>query len=754
MMTPSICSSRLGAIVFRSRRPPSSSSSNLLGGGQCRCITAATSYTNHHNHQINRERASIRRHRPYDHIHAFTQIRSILPFGEQFDERRPWQDPDFMNDDEPDRVEAWLISLLKSVSNDISAEYSPNNPPVSFGSTFLLDSTIYLRVLEAYARASHISGAPQKAEYWLNHSIRHYEHARELFESKYRTKFSDVIQSNQKEQSAAAAIVHGLRPDVEHYNAVIECWANSKDKISVVRSRTWLSKLEDDSSTTLQPNARSYDLYLHSVSRGIGKDAIIHLERAQEAERILQYRLSPDAPTSIRPFTGSFNYVLRAYTRCRSERSVAGKVMTLVREMEAIQKEAVLNRDSNVDNWKMNVTPNTKTYTIAMDAWIIKAGIKSAAWRSDKLARNNLLKQKGLQSETDNASTKDADGTKELEFAKSILEYISALQHVGQADVRATVVGYNTLLSGYARLSNELRTDMPQKAEQLLNEMIDCEDANTYPDVTSFNAVIKAWGRAKKLNSAARSEYWLRKMINENRRRASGCDGQQIAPDASTYNLVMDAYLMQVDPDAARVQDLLLEMKQSDIVSPNSESYSKVIRAWLKDELLNQSSGVQGSSVERAWANLNELISLEAQGSVGPAPELYTSILKTAARSEGRGENLLAVAQESFWAKRKSRFNIDQIDYVFLLEVGMKVLAGKERDEFMLDLFRQCKKDGFVSKRLVREAVRGPLHEEWPEEETQQIVQLLFGEELNFPTSWSRNVHKHDRPTAKDLVHV
>ena len=306
MMTPSVCSSRrLGAIVLRSRRP---SSSNLLSGGQCGCITAATSHTNHHNHLIKRERALIRRRRPLDRFHAFTQIRSILLFGEQIDERRPWQDPNFMNDDEPDQVEAWLISLLKSVSNDISAEYSQNNPPVSFDSTtFLLDSTIYLRVLEAYARASHISGAPQRAEYWLNHSIRHYEHARELFESKYRRKLSDVIQSNQTEESAAAAIVDGLRPNVEHYNAVIECWANSKDKISVVRSRTWLSRLEDDSSTTLQPNARSYDLYLHSVSRGIGKDVRVHLERAQEAEKILQYRLSPDAPTSIRPSTESFN---------------------------------------------------------------------------------------------------------------------------------------------------------------------------------------------------------------------------------------------------------------------------------------------------------------------------------------------------------------------------------------------------------------------------------------------------------------
>jgi hypothetical protein len=605
-------------------------------------------------------------------------------------------------------------------------------------------------------------------------------------QSKHRTE---------QQRATAAAIVHGLQPSVECYNAVIECWANSKEDISVVRSRTWLSKLEDSSSTSstsyslLQPNARSYDLYLQSVSRGIGKNTKLHLERAMEAERILQYRLSSDAPTSIRPTTESYNYVLRAYTRCRNERSIAGKVMTLVREMEKIQKEAVLTavkrggggaggdvHDDNDDDWKRNVMPNTKTYAMAMDAWIIKAGIKAAKWRSEQLARNNMLKQKGITNEIDTTNgsstnaTKDEDGTKEMEFAKSILVYISALQQVGQADVRASVVGYNTLLSGYARLANELRPDIPLIAEQLLNEMIDAsddyEDSTTYPDVTSFNAVIKAWGKTKRKNSAARCEYWLRKMINENRSRVRGgyddhhrrasSSSSPIAPqpDSSTYNLVMEAWLQMDNPDAARVQDLLLEMKASDVVSPDSESYSKVIRAWLKDELLNQQLGVQGSSVERAWAWLDELMTLEEHGDVGPAPELFTSILKTAARSEGRGENLLAVAQETFWAKRnQSRFNVDHIDYVFLLEIGMKVLAGQERDKFMVDLIRQCSKDGLVSKRLVREAVRGPINEEWPEEERERRIQLLFGEEeVNFPSSWSRNVHKHDRPSAKDLV--
>ena len=297
---------RSGSIVGRRRRLSSLSS-------VCR---------QHQNHTISivgssTERSLLKRRLPPHQHHlnastttAATQIRSISLFRDHkeqllFDERRPWHNPNFMKDNSPDQVEAWLISLLKSVSNDISTEYSPNNPPVSFDddddetTSFVLDSTIYLRVIEAYARAKHYSGAPQKAEYWINFAIRHYEHACALFQSKYKMELGSelLMQSDQTQTNgaaaaaAAAAIVHGLQPGVESYNAVIESWANSKDKISVVRSRTWLSRLED-TSTPNQPNARSYDLYLHSVSRGIGKDAKLLLERAQEAERILQYRLS------------------------------------------------------------------------------------------------------------------------------------------------------------------------------------------------------------------------------------------------------------------------------------------------------------------------------------------------------------------------------------------------------------------------------------------------------------------------------
>ena len=171
--------------------------------------------------------------------------------------------------------------------------------------------------------------------------------------SKSTVSNQDIIQESQNTHDNHASFVISLQPTTECYNAVIEAWSNDDDKVSVVRSRRWLSKLEEGIHEhcpfppnhplryTLEPNARSYDLYLHSCSRGIGKQNKVLRQRAEEAEELLKFRTSDKAPVSIRPTTESYNYVIRAWTRCRREMCVAEKVMALVREMESIQRDYI-----------------------------------------------------------------------------------------------------------------------------------------------------------------------------------------------------------------------------------------------------------------------------------------------------------------------------------------------------------------------------------------------------------------------------
>lgn len=597
--------------------------------------------------------------------------------------QRPWHDPRFMQGSSPEELEQWLLSLMQSTRQHaddkgiITNDYSLNTI-VYFDRCFEIDAFAYLRVLEAYARSAG-SGSSQKSEYWIGVLERHYFAATELFYATYGRRinaayfehtFASLAKRNQiksedekhgtilnNEHELAVAIVRNLQPTVDCYNCVIEVWANDKDPISVVRSRRWLSKLEDEAKNAddhsiirspLLPNARSYDLYLSSCSRGIGKQATLHKERAEEAEEILHYRLSPHASLAVRPKTESFNYVLRAWTRCRNEISVAAKVMNLVLMMERIQKEFILADEKGFDvdgddmSWKRDLSPDTKSYTMALDGWIIKAGIKAEKWRSGRVRALNSIKnadkqrarKKGAGSSEQSGNGIDVmqdDGSNEMEKAETILKYIHDLDRIGHSDVRATVVGYNTLLSGWARLANEFRPSVPLKSEKILYDMMAlAEQGNTTaaPDVTSFNAVIKAWGRTKQANSALRCEFWLRKMIRE------GGTNFIVTPDVATYNLCMDAHLNV--GDAPRVEDLLIEMDATNDISPNSESYSKVIRAWLDDEMNGPHYGLPGSSCINASNWLNKLLDKERSGEammLGPAPELFSAILKTAART-------------------------------------------------------------------------------------------------------------------------
>lgn len=711
----------------------------------------------------------------------------------------------------PEKVEAWLQSQLKAAvkaANERGVPGGLNNLPIEFDIPVQVDTLAYQRVIEAYAR-SNTSGASQKAEYWIGRLERHYDAAVQVYNAKYgvsddsvastedtngivdgegtaRTKtsaFAALVASRKAappnattEQSSTnmqrvkhAAIVRSVQPTVDCYNAVIEAWANDKDLISVVRSRRWLSKLEDASkdaptplSSSLQPNARSYDLYLHSCSRGIGKQHKQYRHRAEEAEDILRYRMSPNAPLSIRPTTESFNFVIRSWTRCRKELEVATKVMALVREMEGIQRDALLKQEKSgrkkkhaddIWRWKLGVVPNTKTYTMAMDAWIIAAGCKASKWSSEQRSLNNTYNQRARgreengrgQSTMSPASTSNDDGTEEMENAESILKYIQTLEEIGRTDVRATVIAYNTLLSGWARLATTLRPNVPLKAEELLHQMMQLSengDIDAAPDATSFNAVIKAWGNTQRPNSASRCEWWLRKMINEQQINIHGERSSVPPPNVQTYNLVMEAWLKLGDP--SRVQDLLLEMDASSDVAANSESFSKVIRAWLQEELSNTNQyGLPGTSLENAFNWLQELMEREKtnKSDLGSSPDLYKAILKTAARTDATSKNILVVGQAAFWDMRDSRFGIDAQAYEWLLEIGAKVLGPhdtKKRDDFVSSLVQQCCNDGYLSAKFINK-LANPSHYKPIQESDGVELALLLGEPP-YPTSWSRNL--------------
>ena len=342
-----------------------------------------------------------------------------------------WHRPTFMGNASVETKEAWLESIDQKDSR--------------------VDSTAYLIVLQALGHSSH-SGSPQRAEDWIRRLER---------------------------KAATQPSWPHLQPTVACYNAVIDAWANSREdaSLSIRRAEHWLHKLRQKSKEqpALAPNTDSYNSFLNACSKGRGarRDANVAREHAMMAQETLeemieqQDLLGPES--SVIPTTESFNYVIRAWTRCRDEPPVAYHVMDILKQMTAYQRQ-------DPDN--SPVLPNTQSYTMTMDAFV------AAAW----LKANNCQRNGRLVDRQD--PTKN--GLEEIEMVEDILQYMHKLHDAGLEYVIPNTVSYNTLITAWARLSGPLHPDAPLRAEKVLRKMIALKEEGhpeVAPDHLSFTKV-------------------------------------------------------------------------------------------------------------------------------------------------------------------------------------------------------------------------------------------------------------------------
>ena len=305
-------------------------------------------------------------------------------------------------------VRARQISILDQLSaspaghDDIS---SPEGKEEQLNRLILAETTIggspslransglYLAVLRAWAQ-SRKAVAPFKAEEWICRLEREYEAA-------------------DKDAS--------LLPSVHHYNAVIEAWALSRESNAPLRAERWLNKLKSGSITPM-PSTESYKYYLNACSKGHGKSIKNMHANAMKAELTLKemIELSDNVQDcNIVPDTDCFNYVIRAWTRCRSDTDIAEKVMDILRTMELYQRTS-FSGDQSVTS----VSPNTLSYSMAIDAWSVVAGLK--VQRSLKAQRRKRWERNSSPSRLDE-QLRIEDGMVEIEKASQILQYMVCL---------------------------------------------------------------------------------------------------------------------------------------------------------------------------------------------------------------------------------------------------------------------------------------------------------------------------------------
>ncbi len=705
---------------------------------------------------------------------------------------KEWHFPTFMSTSTIAEKEAWLENLLAS-NADVQALENPTNNPQKHQ---VVDVQAFLVVLRALASAEAVAdaGAPRRADIWMNRLLKVYR--------KMHPKDS----------------LH-LTPTAECYQYAIQAWANSnKEQVMVVRNRSerWLNELLEQSGDELllsitvpgkhpapmnpnkpiiTPTIECFDAFLDGLTRGRhGKnkrDREILLDNAKLAESILRrlhsiycHRSNAGDETPgplIRPSTDTFNHVIRGWTRCKHERNVHKKVLAILRLMESYQRENpaafLLDRDAP--------RPNTKSYSMAMDALITEAKLKARRHCNYQRQMRRRHENKRNQSEKESTAWHEPpedssmNGVDEMNEAAAILKYMHDLRDAGVEGVMPNRVPYNILITGWAALasfgkhkryssSNSPPTNDNQseefRAEGILRTMMSHRDSgflDAAPDVISYERVILAWANSGHPNAGKRALWWLKQLWKDcdlhGESTLNDSHESSLQPTVNTYNVVMKA--LSCTDGALAAENVLLDLgeKYRDNTDypglcPNSESFAIVIRAWLESAKEARNVDDRIASIRRAYEWLSSLREIENENNLSTAPQLFTGLLSVSKTCARQRPHVLDLAEKIFDDFRKSRHRLDCISYATLLQVGIRAHSGpdsgKAREKFVEKLFEECCEDGLISNVFVRTLVDDP---------SPECKGIVDRELTNWPlpTTWSRNLkNSNNRCVPSDLKRI
>ena len=463
--------------------------------------------------------------------------------------RPEWHDPRFMEGDSIEAKERWLDCLIRRSSpSSVSVKEDPGTSSWRYDDHptrhVAPDVEAYNVVIKGWAIESSINKAAAfRAEEWLlrlrQECVKEHQNKDQPGEYCEDDISAPGTQTKRDDQSSSGRYISSvnsrLRPNVESYNAALEAWSKSGESIAVVRAERWLNELRDlsfpvcacsteDSTemgqvrssvvldTRLGPTTESYNFFLSTCAKGLGKTKDALEENALKAERTLRYMLlqwEKHGNFRIAPNTESFNHVMTAITRCKSYPTVASRVMEWLRMMEGIQRSSIscADSDSSAENttaFAFDVSPNTKSYTIAINAWGIVAQQKAQAAvkerRRERTLRGEQLDKKRVDRATLNEHSRQisfcSDGFDEAQKAEAILEYMHDLFDAGSTEVLPDTFAYNSVIGAWSKISSEYNVDAPRRAEEILREMIELFESGSpqvIPDNYSYTQVCKVF---------------------------------------------------------------------------------------------------------------------------------------------------------------------------------------------------------------------------------------------------------------------
>jgi len=500
-------------------------------------------------------------------------------------------------------VELWLLRAQQ--------ETDAGNPRV------VLTNKMYTMAVDAWARSGEGGAAAQRAETLLQ-------------------QMNELYQKSGDEN---------LRPTTGIFNAVINSWARSKERMAPVRAEqilNWMQNLRPELS--VQPDKYTFNTVIHAYAKAGGTEAAV---KAQELLTKM-HKLYQEGNLSTTPDTITYNVVINCWAKSGGK-GAANEAEKLLSKMHQLHSRG-----------DPDVKPNVVSYGAVIDAFA-KCGEHGAAARADTLLANMIelhqsdpIRHADLMPNTYVfntcincwAKSKEPDAASK---AEEMLVAMSRLHSSGMPSLKPDAFTYTAVIDAWAKSGYR---GAASRADQLLDKMEAkylAGDADLKPNTFTYNAVINSLAKSGEAGAAARAERVLQNMVN--RHRNGG--GDDVKPTTVNFNTVLDAWAKSGGGRAAaeRAEEILEWMdrlhKQGNEVNPDTISFNAVIDAWAR-------SGDRVAP-RRAEQILDHMDELYRAGNSGVKPDTYSynTLINAWAKSGERGsaaraEHVLSVMEKRY----------------------------------------------------------------------------------------------------------
>ncbi len=399
------------------------------------------------------------------------------------------------------------------------------------------------------------------------------------------------------------------------YNMTLDSMAKSNRSDSIARIQQLLRHMNDQSSTSPEPNSSSYNSLLNAYANSMPRSS---KESAKKCEHELRKMLRNSKLKSLVD-TVSYNIVINAWGKS-NDTHAANRAEMLLQEM---QEHHSNQSTTNVLQTTNNPLTNTEILGSA-------ASIKP-----------NLVSFTSVISAWSRFSGTDVEAAQRAEDIFNLLDELSVLD----PELRPNAFTFHAVMNAFSKSS---LPGAATKAQDLLDKMLERYKAGedgAKPNRISFSICIMTWSKSEESGKSQRATILLKQMQELSR------EGYDTLPDIGIYNSILRAFANDNDEDKATKAEQILEQIEISNLKPDLITYNNVLRCCCSTK--SDDRQLQRNAVRIATHTLLKI----QKGGIKPDPYTFNFFIKACDRLSGGNEKLKLIKAAFLYCIESGQFS-------------------------------------------------------------------------------------------------